>query len=235
MIEKVRNIKDEAWYWVPRSVFERYLERIGVLGLALYNAYSFYAGNKGFAFPSLKTLSKKLKLNPKTIIKYNKILEKEGLIKIEKRKGKSNLVILLKVKEDMYQVQYPIVPNTIPYCNRYNGVLDVVHTNKNNMNKNKRKKEKEKEIYPIDVIDYFRKKVKALKGFEPEIWYGRDLTLIKERLKEFSFEELKDLIDWYLNSEYFERFGGDLSICLSNSMVNLWKSARSGQKVLISF
>ncbi|MEM2292801.1 MAG: helix-turn-helix domain-containing protein [candidate division WOR-3 bacterium] len=97
---EVRDIRDGDWYWIPRRVFEDYAPRIGVIGLALYNAYASYARDKGVAFPSQKMISQKLGISIKTIIKYNKILQGNGLISIEKRKGKgkTNLVTLLKVE-----------------------------------------------------------------------------------------------------------------------------------------
>jgi hypothetical protein len=82
----------------------------------------------------------------------------------------------------------------------------------------------------LDVIDYFKRRVKELKGFYPEIDYGKDGRLAKERLTKYSFSEIRDLIDWYLNSEHFEKFGASLSICLSNFIVNLWKASRAGQR-----
>ncbi|MEM0171814.1 MAG: helix-turn-helix domain-containing protein [Conexivisphaerales archaeon] len=84
----VRDIKDGDWYWIPRTVFEDYAPKIGVVGLALYNAYASYARDKGVAFPSQKIISEKLGISVKTIIKYNKILQANKLIKIEKRKRK---------------------------------------------------------------------------------------------------------------------------------------------------
>jgi biotin operon repressor len=103
---EVRDIGDSDWYWIPRVVFEEYTPKIGVIGLALYNAYSSYARDKGVAFPSQRTLAEKLGLSIKTIIKYNRILEANGLIKIERKKGKgkTNLITLLKV-ENVNQVQ----------------------------------------------------------------------------------------------------------------------------------
>jgi hypothetical protein len=83
---------------------------------------------------------------------------------------------------------------------------------------------------PIDVIEYFKKRVRELKGFEPEIDYGKDGRLAKSRLKKYSLNEIRDLIDWYLNSEHFEKFGASLSICLSNFIINLWKAGRVGQR-----
>jgi len=217
---EVRDMKDGSWYWVSRKVFEDFAPKIGVIGFALYNAYASYARDKGVAFPSQKTLSQKLGISIKTIIKYNRVLQDNGLIKIERRKGKgkTNLVTLLKV-ENAKRVQTRPVTGSV-------GVVKEVQAKENNLKENDR----EAGASPIDVIDYFKRRVRELKGFEPEVDYGKDGGLAKSRLKKCSFEELRDLIDWYLNSEHFERLGASLSICLSNFIVNLWKAARSGQR-----
>jgi DNA-binding transcriptional regulator YhcF (GntR family) len=219
---EVRDIGDSDWYWIPRVVFEEYTPKIGVIGLALYNAYSSYARDKGVAFPSQRTLAEKLRVSIKTIIKYNRILEANGLIKVEKRKGKgkTNLVTLLKV-ENVNQVQTHPVTGSVK-------VVKEVQIKENNMKENTI--EVDAKASPLDVIDYFKKKVKELKGFCPEIDYGKDGRLAKERLKKYPFEEIKNLIDWYLNSENFEKFGASLSVCLSNFIVNLWKANRVGQR-----
>jgi DNA-binding transcriptional regulator YhcF (GntR family) len=219
---EIRSIRDRDWYWIPRVVFEDYTRKIGVIGLALYNAYSSYARDKGVAFPSQRTLAEKLGLSIKTIIKYNRVLEANGLIKIERKKGKgkTNLVTLLKV-ENVNQVQTHPVTGSVK-------VVKEVQTKENNKKENTI--EVDAEASPIEVIDYFKKRVREVKGFEPEIYYGKDGKLAKERLKKYSFEEIKDLIDWYLNSENFEKFGASLSVCFSNFIINLWKACRAGQK-----
>jgi len=219
---EIRSIGDGDWYWIPRVVFEDYTPKIGVIGLALYNAYSSYARDKGVAFPSQRTLAEKLRVSIKTIIKYNKILEANGLIKIERKKGKgkTNLVTLLKV-ENVNQVQTHPVTGSVK-------VVKEIQTKENNMKENTI--EVDAKASPLDVIDYFKRRVKELKGFCPEIDYGKDGRLAKERLKKYSFDEVRDLIDWYLNSEHFEKFGASLSICLSNFIVNLWKTSRAGQR-----
>jgi hypothetical protein len=84
-----------------------------------------------------------------------------------------------------------------------------------------------------DVFEYFRNKVREVKGFEPEIDWGKDGKLAKKRLKKYSLDEIKQLIDWYLNSKHFDKFGASLSICLSTFMVNLWKASRSGQTNIV--
>lgn len=39
---EIRDICDSDWYWISR-VFDDYASKIGVVGLALYNAYASYA------------------------------------------------------------------------------------------------------------------------------------------------------------------------------------------------
>jgi len=223
---EVRDMGDGDWYWVSRRVFEDFAPKIGVIGFALYNAYASYARDKGVAFPSQKTLAEKLGLSVKTIIKYNRVLEANGLIKIERRKGKgkTNLVTLLKVG-NVNQVQNHPVTGSVR-------VVKEVQTKEKNMKENTI--EVDAKASPIDVIDYFKKRVKEVKGFEPEIDYGKDGRLAKERLKKYSFKEVKELIDWYLSSEHFEKFGASLSICLSNFVVNLWKAFKNGQRSINS-
>jgi hypothetical protein len=125
----------------------------------------------------------------------------------------------------MSQVQTPPVAGS-------EGVVKEVQTKENNIKENilKENTKVDAKASPLDVIDYFKKRARELKGFEPEIDYGKDGRLAKERLKKYSFEEVKDLIDWYLNSENFEKFGASLSVCLSNFIINLWKASRVGQR-----
>lgn len=217
---EVRDIRDSNWYWIPRIVFEEYTPKISVIGLALYNAYSSYARDKGVAFPSQKTLAEKLGLSIKTIIKYNRILEANGLIKIERRKGKgkTNLVTLLKIV-NVNQVQtHPVIDSV--------KVVKEVQTKENNMKENTIEVDDIKSSIK-EVFDYFRSRVKAVKGFDPEIDWGKDGKLIKKRLERYSIKEIENLIDWYLNSPYSDKFGCSLSICLSANIINLWKASRS--------
>jgi DNA-binding MarR family transcriptional regulator len=96
---EIRDIRDSDWYWISRSILEDFTPKIGVVGLALYNVYASYAREKGVAFPSQEKIAKTLGISIPTLIKYNKILEENGLIKIERRRkvGKTNIIYLLKL------------------------------------------------------------------------------------------------------------------------------------------
>ena len=217
---EIRDIRDSDWYWISRNILDNFTPKIGVIGLALYNVYASYAREKGKAFPSQKTIAKKLGISLKTVRKYNKILEENNLIKIEsgKKSGKPNIVILLKVRGGK---QFPT------------GYESSSHPGGKELpSKENNTKENTIEVDDIkssvkEVFRYFRNRVKAVKGFNPEIDYGKDGKLVKKRLQKYSINEVKNLIDWYLNSPYSDRLGCSLSICLSTNVVNLWKAGRS--------
>ncbi|MEM3448067.1 MAG: helix-turn-helix domain-containing protein [Nitrososphaerota archaeon] len=224
---EVRDIRDGDWYWIPRKIFEDYAPKMGVIGLALYNAYASYARDKGVAFPSQKIISEKLGISIKTIIKYNKILQENGLIKIEKGKGrgKTNLVTLLKV-ENVKEGKLGTEPSSVE-------MVKQVQIERKEMKENK-----EREIdgsIISEVFRYFREVVGNSKGFIPEIDFTKDGKLVKARLENHSLEEIKDLIDWYLKSELSDRLGVSLSACLSVHVMNLWKADKNQSLALEKF
>lgn len=217
-----RSIEDGEWYWIPRRVFEDYTSKIGVVGLALYNAYSSYARNKGVAFPSLRTLAEKLGISTKTIIKYNRILEASGLIKIERRKGSTNLITLLKVG-GMKKGKFANETGSGRY-------MKQIRIEENNFKENKERKNNNMAVNL--VLNYFREIVGEIRGFEPEIDYLKDGRLVRLRLRKYSVEELKSLISWYLKSEISDKLGISISACLSAHVINLWKQSKSSSSVL---
>lgn len=100
-------------------------------------------------------------------------------------------------------------------------------------------KEKEKKIVsilgtlkkPIDVPPdprikhletYFVYKCKELKGFTPEILWGRDGFMLQRRLVKYSEEQIKELIDAFLTSDISEKLGCSLSTILATSVINQW-------------
>ena len=80
-----------------------------------------------------------------------------------------------------------------------------------------------------EIFSYFRSKVKEVKGFDPEINWAKDGRMIKLRLKKYGPKQVKELIDWYLNSNFSERLGVSLATCLSTYVINLYKSEMASQ------
>jgi len=72
------------------------------------------------------------------------------------------------------------------------------------------------------LFKYFKDHTYQKKGFNPEINWGRDGYLLKLRLGKYSEDQLKDLIDSFLNSNTSEELSCSLSICLSSHVINKW-------------
>lgn len=218
--KKIRGMEDGEWYWISRDILEKYASKIGCIGLAIYNVYASFARDKGYAFPSQKKIAKLLKISIPTLIKYNKILEENGLIKIEKdrEKQRTNMVYLLKMfksapKKDLV------------------GDVKEIETKEKNIKENTIEVD-DKSSLVKNIISFFKYKTKEAKGYEPEIDFAKDGKIVKQRLKKYTREEIEEMIDWYLHSSYSEKFGSSLSICLSSNMINLWKASKKSSSYL---
>jgi hypothetical protein len=70
----------------------------------------------------------------------------------------------------------------------------------------------------------------SIKGFKPEINYGIEGKMIKEKLKTYSLDQLKELFTWYLKSEDSKKFGCTIKIALSNYNFNKWLQSKAKPK-----
>ena len=73
---------------------------------------------------------------------------------------------------------------------------------------------------------YFIDIVKAQKDFEPEMSFGKEGKLLKDKLARYSVVQLKDLMDKFLKSSTGEDLGYTLSICLSAGVMNKWLAGK---------
>jgi len=102
-----RDIDEGYWFWVNRQIFDEYAAKIGVMGFAIYCAYSYYAsfykGDNG-CWASQKQIASRLGITIPTVSKYNKILKKNGLIHLKSGKelGRSNYITLLRIIKDKF-------------------------------------------------------------------------------------------------------------------------------------
>jgi hypothetical protein len=70
-------------YFIDNTLVDEYAEKIGAIGIAIYNVLSRFANRQtGICFPCIGTIAKKLKLGRTTVKKYLKILYKADLITI---------------------------------------------------------------------------------------------------------------------------------------------------------
>lgn len=73
-------------YRIDNILFDEYGEKIGAIGLAVYNALARYADRQtGVCYPCIGTIARKLKLGRTTVKKYLHLLLKYDLIAISSR------------------------------------------------------------------------------------------------------------------------------------------------------
>jgi DNA-binding MarR family transcriptional regulator len=80
------------------------------------------------------------------------------------------------------------------------------------------------------IRSYFMEKYKEKVGVEPEMSFGKEGKLLKDKLGRYSVDQLKDLVEQFFNSKVGEDLGYTLSICLSSGVMNQWQSKKLGKK-----
>jgi Helix-turn-helix domain len=82
----IARMQPRPHYRIDNILMDEYGEKIGAIGIAIYNALSRYADRQtGICYPCIGTIAKKLKLGRTTVKKYLRILLKEDLIAIASR------------------------------------------------------------------------------------------------------------------------------------------------------
>jgi len=131
----VRDLRNGNWYWIARVIYQEYSSKIGAIGLAVYNGYASYAFGEQKVFPSQSKIAEKLDISRQTLIKYNKILQQNGLIGIEKQQGCSNIITLLRI-EPVKQIDRGVNDVDGGCQTDLHPPVKQIDTNKNKVNKN---------------------------------------------------------------------------------------------------
>jgi hypothetical protein len=117
----ITRISSHPHYRVDNIIIDEYGEKIGAIGIAIYNVLARYADRvTGICYPCIGTIAKKLKLSRTTVKKYLRILLNYCLIAISPRLSDagdptSNLYILLdpspeKVTERKRKLEALLIP-----------------------------------------------------------------------------------------------------------------------------
>ena len=209
--------------------------------------YGFSQNGEGEYYGSQRYISKALKISLPTANKLINSLLKKGLI-IKKEESHYQAVfkreeteVLKKVKQGVKETLTVGVKETLTV-----GVKETL-TNKYNTNNNNTLEPSaqvcedityvplEEEIKGLKkqpivkdpkveerkaIIGYFIRKSKEIHGYCPQISLVPTLKLIKT-LQSFNSEvDLRELIDWFLQSDLYDNLGSDIKICFSLASYN---------------
>ncbi len=84
----IRDMRDGNWFWIHKTILSKYAKRLGASGFLVYSALAFFANSRTqICFPTQKALAELTGLSRRTVIRRVKLLEKLGLIKVQKGKG----------------------------------------------------------------------------------------------------------------------------------------------------
>lgn len=81
----IRDGRNPGFYQIHNAVLDDHGAAIGPYGIALYNALCRFASYGGTSYPSHKTLGDLVGMGKVSVVKYLKVLQDHGLIKIENR------------------------------------------------------------------------------------------------------------------------------------------------------
>lgn len=179
------------------------------------------ANREGVKWP-ISYLSKRMGCGNRETQKRIKELEECNLIKVIPNKGKVNeycinleLIQIIQTPEQTGRGEQDV----------QGGGEHPVHPIKDS-NIKETSKEGNSASPVAKIRNFFIEECKKRKGIEPEMAFGKEGRLLKEKLKRYTPEQLIDLIDKFLNSNVGEKLGWTLSICLSAPVINQWLAGR---------
>jgi biotin operon repressor len=147
---EIRDLRNGGWYWIHKAVIRRYAQKVGAIGIAVYNFLSSLADSSQECFPSQRYIAKSLGYSRATINKTVKVLERNGLIRIMRRNRYHCIYLLLKVRCQPGETQMSTVGNSD---------VNQIDTNDNKLTR----------INNIDIEDnnFSDSKFRTPKGFRP--------------------------------------------------------------------
>jgi hypothetical protein len=202
---------------------------------ALYLQMKRFAGDgdRGKCFATTTTLAERMKCGEHLVrINIKKLLKRGWIKKDGTVSGKTRPINAYKIV-DLWDLNTNFYKKKIPSREpiSFKSKKDTVQTTDKIpfgrtieeelvLKKNTLSKDKGNQV--AFLRSYFIEIVKKQKGFEPEMAFGKEGKLLKDKLKRYSADQLKDLIDKFMKSKIGESLGYTLSICLSASVINQW-------------
>ena len=247
---KIRDLRKKDQFKIDDKYINGYAKLCSVYATAVYNSLSRHAQfSTQECWPSIEKIAEQHNISRPSVIKGIKDLEKWNIIKIDKKKDakgrqEPNLYLLID-KSNWRPVRVNDIDsaNTNPSKRQNKTRVNDIDCKDNKEEKDTKISEqsspssnltseplKEKDLTPPkaspppvkELFEFFIQAVKDEMGFEPEIAYGKEGSLLKQRLKKDTPEEIKSLIKWYLKDKVSDKLGASLGVCLSTNIVNQW-------------
>ena len=158
---EIRDLRNGDWYWIHKAVIQEYAQKVGAVGIVVYSFLASLADSDQSCFPSQKYIAESLGYSRSYINEVLKALERNGLIRIE-RKGHHRVYYLLKVRCQPERTQMSTIPNlNVNYTDTNNNKLTRNINNNDMVDKNllrkssfdKFKPNTREELLALDIAD----------------------------------------------------------------------------------
>ena len=109
---EIRDLRNGDWYWVHKGVIREYAPKVGAIGIVVYNFLASLADSSQVCFPSQRYIAEHLGYSRSYINETIKLLEKNGLIRIEKKGRYHRIYHLLKLRCQPGRTQVSTIANS---------------------------------------------------------------------------------------------------------------------------
>lgn len=109
---EIRNLRNGDWYWINKAVIQKYAPKIAAIGVAVYSSLASLVDRNQACFPSQRYIAERLGYSRSYINGTLKLLEENGLIKIEKKGRRRCIYHLLKVGYQPDRTQVSTIANS---------------------------------------------------------------------------------------------------------------------------
>ena len=186
---EIRDLRNGDWYWVHKAVIREYALKVGAIGIVVYNFLASLANGRQQCFPSQKYMAEALGYSRATIGKKIKLLERSGLIRVEKRSRYHRVYHLLKVRCKPRETQMSTYGNSeFPLVDTNNNKLTRIINNIDISNFKKFKPKTREELLALDLA----KALKDRNGFPLYLSYSKKYS---ESLLRKALGEVKEIPD----------------------------------------
>jgi len=229
---KIRDLRQKTQYKVDDAYLNGYARVCKPTATAVYNSLCRHAGfNTQKAFPSQSLIAYQHDISSKTVSRAIKKLVALNIIAIERdrKEGKFERYVYTLLDKSEWKPINQQTKTTYGQPADKSTSRQITTAVKRDTKDNKELKDNKldfkdnKDSNQVALIrNYFIERCKELKGFEPEMTFGKEGKLLKDKLKRYSAEQLKKLIDDFMESKIGNDLGFTLSICLSTGVINQW-------------
>jgi len=152
---EIRDLRNGDWYWIHKAVIQEYAQKVGAVGIVVYSFLASLADSDQRCFPSQRYIAESLGYSRSYINEVLKVLERNGLIRIE-RKGHHRVYYLLKVRCQLKRTQMSTIPNlNVNYTDTNDNKLTRNINNNDTVGKNFEgfKPETREELLALDIAN----------------------------------------------------------------------------------